>query len=103
MLHVTFRRVVDEPRLRAWMSSLEQRTEEVRETFRQEGVSHEQAFLLRDADGLVLVYAHEVSDPKVAQSAYAASSLPIDLQHRLEMSAALGVEVPAELLYDVQL
>jgi Family of unknown function (DUF6176) len=103
MLHLTFRRVVDEHRLRAWMSSLQQRADEVRQTFRQEGVRHEQAFLLRDANGLVLVYAHEVDDPEAAHAAYAASTLPIDLQHREQMSAALGGEAEAELLYDVRL
>jgi hypothetical protein len=103
MLHVTFRRVVDEPRLRAWMAQLGQRAEEVRQTFRQEGVRHEQAFLLRDAQGLVLVYAHEVDDPSAAHAAYAASTLPIDLEHRQQMAAALGGPADAELLYDVRL
>ena len=103
MLHLTFRRVVDEPRLRAWMSSLGQRAEEVRATFRQEGVRHEQAFLLRDSEGLVLVYAHEVEDPSAAHAAYGVSTLPIDLEHRQEMRAALGEAVSPEVLYDVQL
>jgi Family of unknown function (DUF6176) len=103
MLHLTFRRVVDEARLRAWMASLQDRSDEVRQTFRQEGVHHEQAFLLRGADGLVLVYAHEVDDPEAAHAAYARSTLPIDLEHRKHMSAALGDAVSPELVYDVQL
>jgi hypothetical protein len=103
MLHLTFRRVRDEAALRAWMAELGQRADEVRATFRQEGVRHEQAFLLPSPDGLVLVYAHEVEDPEAASAAYAQSSLPIDAEHRQRMAAALAEAVEPELLYDVRL
>ena len=51
----------------------------------------------------ILVYAHEVDDPSAAHAAYAVSTLPIDLEHRREMTAALGAAVDPELLYDVRL
>jgi hypothetical protein len=92
---------VDE--LRAWMAELGQRQDEVRETFRNEGVRHEQAFLIQSVDGPVLVYAHEVDDPDAAQQAYAKSTLPLDLQHREVMGSVVGEAADVELLYDVKL
>ena len=105
MLHLTFRRVRpgQEAALRAWMAELGRRPYEVRATFRQAGVRHEQAFLLQTVDGLVLVYAHEVEDPAAAHAAYAASSLPLDAEHRARMAAVLDDVVEPELLYDVKL
>jgi Family of unknown function (DUF6176) len=104
MLHLTFRRVRPgrEDALRAWMAELERRADEVRATFRQEGVRHEQAFLLPVADGLVLVYAHEVEDPDAASAAYSASTLPLDHEHRARMAAVLDEALEPELLYDVR-
>ena len=90
-------------RLRDWLAELMQRQVEVRETFRNEGVRHEQAYLLRTADGTVLVYAVEVEDPEAAQRAYVASSLPIDKQHRVVMQAVQAGPADAELLYEVRL
>ena len=101
MLHLTFRRVRDEAALRAWMAELGQRADEVRATFHQEGVRHEQAFLVSTVDGPLLIYAHEVADPEAAHAAYAQSSLPIDAEHRQRMAAALAEAVEPELLYDV--
>jgi hypothetical protein len=89
--------------LRAWMAELMRRQNEVRETFRNEGVRHEQAFLLHTDEGVVLVYIHEVEDPEAARRAYSASTLPIDLEHRQRMSAALDGAATAELLYEVRL
>ncbi len=105
VLDVRFHRVRNDQveQLRAWFAELMQRQDEVRETFHNEGVRHEQAFMLESKDGLVLVYAHEVDDPEAAHRAYAASTLPIDLQHREVMSAALGSPAEAELLYEMRL
>jgi hypothetical protein len=65
MLQVNIRRVRPDQvgRLREWLAELGRRQEEVRETFRNEGVRHEQAFVLAGADGPLLVYAIEVDDP----------------------------------------
>jgi hypothetical protein len=105
MLHLTFRRVRpgQEAALRAWMAELQRRPDEVRATFRQEGVRHEQAFLLPLANGLVLVYAHEVEDPDAALAAYSASTLPLDAEHRERMAAVLDEALEPERLYDVRL
>jgi hypothetical protein len=105
MLHITFRRVPAErvDALRAWMAELGCRHDEVRETYRIEGVRHEQAFLIQSADGPLLVYAHEVEDSEAAQQAYASSTLALDLQHREVMRSVLGDTADVELLYDVRL
>ena len=62
MLHVVFSRVkVDQvDRLRSWMAELMARPQEVRQTFEQEGVRHEMAFLVEAREGPLLVYAIEV-------------------------------------------
>jgi len=85
------------------MAELGRRQDEVRETFRNEGVRHEQAFLIQAPDGPVLIYAHEVDDPHAAQQAYAGSTLPLDLQHREVMGDVLGEVADVELLYDIRL
>jgi uncharacterized protein DUF6176 len=105
MLEVVFRRVKDAEvdRLRAWMAELGDRTDEVRETFRQETVRHEAAFLLRGEDGPVLVYAIEAGDPAFGHRAAAASTLPIDEEHRRVMGSVLAGPAEAELLYECRL
>lgn len=104
MLDVRITRVRDDQveRLRAWMAELLQRQDEVRATFRNEGVRHEQVYLLQAREGPVLVYAHEVEDPEAARAAYMASTLPIDAQHREVMQAVLQGPAAAELLYEVR-
>ena len=49
MISLKFRLIKPDevPHLRAWMGELMQRQDEVRETFRQEGVRHETAYLLQ--------------------------------------------------------
>jgi hypothetical protein len=89
-----------ESELRAWMAQLNSRRSEVLETFRQEGVRHERAYLLQTADGLILVYAMESPDHERAAAAYAQSTLPIDLEHKRVMTEVLGDRVPSELLYE---
>jgi hypothetical protein len=104
VLDVRFHRIRSDQldALRAWMAELMRRQDEVRETFRNEGVRHEQAFLLQSVDGPVLIYAHEVDDPEAARRAYLASTLPVDLQHREVMRTALDGAAEAELLYEVR-
>jgi hypothetical protein len=89
--------------LRAWLAELQQRSDEVRETFRNEGVRHEQAYLLETADGPVLIYAIEIDDPEAAQRAYATSTLPLDLQHREVMATTISGPLDLAPLYDVRL
>jgi hypothetical protein len=91
-----------EERLRAWLEELNRRRDEVLETFSQEAMRHEVAYLLDGAEGKVLIYAMEVGDPDRAREAYRASTLPIDLEHRQVMEEVLGDPADAERLYDVQ-
>ena len=104
MLRVSIRRVRAGhlEALRDWLTQLNDRRDEVVETFAQEGVRHEQAYLLADGSGHVLVYAMELEDEEKARAAFAASTLPIDAEHRKVMDAAVGEPADAELLYDVR-
>jgi len=90
----------EESRLREWMSQLNSRHPEVRETFRQEGVTHEQARLINISGELILIYAMEAADHAKAAAAFAQSTLPIDVEHKRIMSQALGAIVPSELLFE---
>jgi hypothetical protein len=105
MISLKFRRIKPDEmqHLRAWMGELMQRQEEVRETFRQEGVRHETAYLLQTPEGPALVYAVEMEDEARAQQVYAASQLPLDLEHRQHMRAVQTGPLAVELLYDVRL
>jgi hypothetical protein len=57
MLRVSFRRVKpgQEAKLRVWLAELSERVDEVRATFVDERVRHEQAFILQTIDGPILV------------------------------------------------
>jgi hypothetical protein len=105
MLRVEFSQVRDGQvdRLRAWMRELMARPDEVRETFEQEGVRHEAAYLMQSVDGPVLVYAIDVDDMEPAQQAFEHSSLPLDLEHRRTMDAVLVSrgQATVELLYEL--
>lgn len=105
MLQVAMRRVAEDEvdRLRQWMAELMRRRDEVIETFVNEGVRHEVAYLLATADGPVLLHVIEVDDPERASAAFRASSHPIDAEHKQVMSEALAGPYDAELLYDVRL
>ena len=101
MLRVVFRRVQPDKvdRLRDWLQELERRAEVV-ETFRQESVRHEVAYLLEGEEGPVLVYAMEAEDFEQARAAFEASTLPIDTQHKAIMGEALGDAPAVEKLYE---
>jgi hypothetical protein len=105
MLEVVFRRVRKDEvdRLRRWMAELGRRAEEVRETFRQETVRHEVAYLLQAADGPVLVYAIEAEDPALGHRVAASSDLPIDVEHRTVMASVLAGPAEVEKLYECRL
>src|SRR6266480_8018112 len=86
--------------LRKWMAELNRRSAEVRETFAQEGVRHEQAYLLKTADGPVLIYAMEAPDHARASSMLRNSTLSIDQEHKHIMAQVLAEPANAELLYE---
>ncbi len=102
MIKLAIRKVKpdQENRLREWMAELTRRNKEVRETFAQEGVQHEQAFLLKNAEGSILIYAMEAPDHERASAAYRNSTLPIDQEHRRIMGQVLGEPANVELLYE---
>jgi hypothetical protein len=105
MVRVRFFRVRPEKleRLRAWMAELAQREDEVQETFRQETVRHELAYLIEGPDGPVLVYIIEAEDLEQAARAVREHPLPIDLEHRQVVTETLGDPFPAECLLDMTL
>jgi len=105
VLEVVFQRVQPDEvdRLRAWINEEEDRAEEVRQTFRQETVHHEVAYLIEATEGPVLVYAMEAEDFDRADRAYRSSTLPIDLQHREIMRAVVAGPAVVEKLYEVSL
>jgi hypothetical protein len=84
VIHVTVYRVrpgkLDQ--LKAWFAEVSARADEVRETFVQEGVAHEQAFLMEADGGHQLVYAVECEDYDAARAVFSKSTLPIDVRHR---------------------
>lgn len=107
MIDLSFHRVRPEKvdRLRAWLSGLPARRDEVLETFRREGVRHERASLLMTNEGPVLVYAIERSDGdhEAARAAFMASELPIDREHLAVLRECLIAFAPAETLFDIAL
>ena len=89
--------------LREWMQELMRRRAEVLETFEQEGVTRELAFVVTLSETeKVLLYVMDVDDPQRAREAFEQSTLPIDAEHRRVMAEALGERVEVELVYDVQ-
>jgi hypothetical protein len=89
-----------EAELRSWLAELTRRREEVVETFRHEGVRHEQAFILEAKEGPLLLYVMELEDPERAREVYRASQLPIDLEHRRVMADVLGGHVDLVPIHD---
>jgi len=87
MLKVVMYRVKPEKeqRLREWLLELTQRRHEVRETFIEETVRHEQAYLITTSEGPILIYAIEAEDLERGQNAFLNSTHPIDLEHKQVM------------------
>jgi Family of unknown function (DUF6176) len=102
MLTISFSKVHEAQleQLRAWGRELTSRADEVKETYRQEGVSHEASYLIETKTGWILVFAAEVEDRERARAVYRASTLPIDIEHRQVMQVALEGGFEAELLYE---
>ena len=102
MIRVAFRKIKrgKEKRLRAWLAELMERQGEVRESFAQETVRHEQAFIIDGSDGPILVYAIEAEDLEKGRRAFEASSLPIDIHHKRIMKETLSERLDVKPLYD---
>ena len=105
MLRTHFLRVRPDKvdRLKWWLTELNRRRDEVRETFVQETVRHEIAYLLDGADGPILVYVVEAEDFDQARRAYQGSTLPIDAEHRQVMKEVTDGAAPVEALYECRI
>ncbi|GAA1314276.1 hypothetical protein GCM10009610_35390 [Pseudonocardia xinjiangensis] len=105
MIHVRVARVRPDKLdvLKAWFAEAEQRADEVRATFEQEGVTHEQAKLISTADGPLLVYAVECADYEAAGEVFRNSTLPIDAEHKRVMAEVLDGQVDTPVLLDIHI
>lgn len=83
------------------MREVNDRLVEVRETFVQETVEREMAFLLEGRDGPVLVYVIEAEDMEQCQRVVRERPFPIDLEHREVMMSVLEGPAQVETLLDV--
>lgn len=102
MLRVRFFRVRPDKvdRLRDWMEELHHRRDEVLETFAQETVRQEAAWLMETVEGTILVYAIEAEDLEQAQRAVEENPFPIDLEHGAVMEEVIEVPIELEQLLD---
>ena len=89
-----------ESRLRAWLGELHARADELRESFAAAGVRSEQAFLVDDGAGWLLIYVSEADDQAHAARAFAASSLAIDVEHRAVMAECIETTLNDPPVYD---
>jgi len=105
MLRVTIQRIRPEKerRLRDWLAELNSRADEVRETFRNETVRAEQAYIVPGEGGPLLVYVTEAEDFDQGSKTFAASRHRIDAEHREVMRECLAESVSLSPLYDVAL
>ena len=105
MIRVAFAKVKPDKveRLESWLLELMSRQDEVRETFIQETVRHEQAFIIRGEDGPLLIYVMEAEDHERGGAAFQSSQLPIDLEHRRVMNEVLAERLQVKPLYNCAL
>ncbi|MEO3818856.1 DUF6176 family protein [Plantactinospora sp. B24E8] len=89
--------------LKAWLAEGMRRADEIRETFANEGVTHEQGFILETADGPLFVYVVESADYDAAVRAFQESPYPIDAEHKAVLAEVLDGEVPVPLLLDIHI
>jgi hypothetical protein len=92
-----------ESKLRAWLEELNSREDEVRETFIDETVRAEQAYIVPAGDEYVLVYAMEAEDFARGAKAYTESTHRIDAEHRAVMKECLEESLKLNAIYDVAL
>jgi hypothetical protein len=105
MLQTTIHRIRpdQEWRLREWLTMLNTRPDEVRESLAASGVRAEQAFIIAGATGPLLVYVSEAEHTGYAADAYRRSNLPVDVEHRQVMDECLAEPVHETPVYDIAL
>ena len=89
-----------EGRLRAWLTEMNGRRDELQEAFEATGVRAEQAFVIASAIGPLLIYVSEVDDAARVGGAFAASTRPIDVEHRAVMQECIEHTIQDPPLYD---
>ena len=87
-------------RLKAWLIEVAQRTDEVRESFAEGGISHEQAHLIVTANGPMLVAAVEHTDREAVSENSRRSTLPLNVEHEAVMAEVLDGVVETTKLLD---
>jgi hypothetical protein len=105
MLRVAIERIrpEKEQRLRAWLAELNSRAAEVRETFCNETVRAEQAYIVAGQEGPLLVYVIEADDLARGAKAFAESTYQIDAEQKTVMRECLAGSLNVKPLYDVSL
>ncbi|HSA55725.1 MAG TPA: DUF6176 family protein [Gemmatimonadaceae bacterium] len=88
-------------RLRTWLTELNARAGEVRESLAGAGVRAEQAFVVSTASGPLLVYVSDAEDQRRAALAFAESSVPVDVEHRRVLEECIEETLYDAPLYDV--
>lgn len=102
MLNTTFVRVREDalPRLREWLRGLEDRREELRASYATEGTLQEQFFVVRGADGPILVLVTELENRRRGEESFLRSHMRLDVEFKnLIQEVGLG-EPDLELLFD---
>lgn len=102
MLNASFAAIEekDVPVIRAWLASLAERREELRESYRQQGTRHELFFVVRAPDP-VLVLISELDDVEQGSVTFLGSRLPLDLEFKsLVQTVSNGEMLVGELLFD---
>jgi hypothetical protein len=82
------------------MDELHRRRDEVLQTFAQETVRQEAAWLMETVEGTILVYAIEADDLDQAERVAKEHPLRIDLEHRAVMDEVIEVPIELEQLLD---
>lgn len=90
-----------EARVRAWLVELGSRADEVRETFLDETVRAEKAYIIAGESGPLLVYVIEAEDLEQGSRAFANSRHKIDMEHKEIMRECLAEPMQLEPLYDL--
>jgi hypothetical protein len=87
-------------RLKAWLIEVAQRPDEVRESFTEAGITHEQAHLIVTADGPMLIAAVEQTDGEAVSESSRRSTLPLNVEHEAVMAEVLDGVVETTVLLD---
>ena len=90
-----------EVRLRNWLSELNARAGEVRESLAVTGIRAEQAYVVSTESGPLLVYVSDAEDQRRAAQAFAESTLAIDVEHQRVLGECIEETYYDAPLYEV--